>query len=203
MSTDLLKDYFARDLSEAEMRRLSAQLEDGEDNALRFAALAEAAFVALRIPHGPGSQGGPAAGHGLGATIKGLGAAAKALVLLAGGTATVLAVAWHARHRHPPETPAVAPAAAAPKAVALAVPGFASLGIDVGLPQRGLVTVTVLDRKGTEVALIFAGVLDAGGRRFNWNGRLANGSPARPGSYRIRVKSGPVEQDREIVIRKP
>jgi hypothetical protein len=199
MSTDLLKDYFARDLSEAEMLRLSALLDDGEDNSLQFAALAEAAFLALRIPEGQGPYGHGGIGKAVSA-LRGLGATTKGLILLAAGAAGLSALVWRAHGTATPVRQAqVAPAVST---VLAPTPTYTGLSVEISLPKQGLVTVTVLDGKGTEVALIFAGVLDAGDQKFSWDGLLADGNAAKPGHYRIQVRSGPVVRERDIVIKR-
>ena len=203
MSADLLRDYFERDLSEAEMRRLGRLLESGEEQALRFAKLAEAAFVGLKI-----SQGKP--WHGLGPVAKGLVA-----VVLSGGAAVAL---WTGMQRETVTVPPTSPVVQALETVVPTVPvralsaiakpiprqspvAYDGLSVVVKQPKAALVTVRVLNEDGVELKLLYAGVLDPGDRVFVWDGRLADGSLAQPGRYRIQVKAGAVEMIRKIDLK--
>jgi len=49
--------------------------------------------------------------------------------------------------------------------------------------------------------LLYEGLLPSGKWVFDWDGKFTNGQMAPPGFYRIQVESGPVVQNKTIVVR--
>jgi flagellar hook assembly protein FlgD len=92
----------------------------------------------------------------------------------------------------PPETAMTSPGSQA----------HSGLEVTVRQPAAGLVTVRVLKEDGTEAAFLYQGSLPAGQWVFGWDGKLADGSPAQPGSYQIQVTSGSVTRSKIVFIRK-
>jgi len=194
--SDLIQTFFERDLTPEESDQLARILENSGEESLRFASLGEAAYQATGLPahHWPGANpfapGSGAAGKG-GALLK--------ILLAAGG----LGAAWWAFHQPAPLTSvapnpveAVQPSLPnpVPKLVKPlpAVPGLEgrNLQVEVDVAHPGLVTVRVLDPKGTEVRHLYTGFLQKGGWRFTWDGLLSDGKSAPEGHYLIQVKSG-------------
>lgn len=202
---DLVHSFFERDLAPDESRELGRILESSEEEAMRFAALGEAAYLALglpahqwpggtRWPFHPGSAAGP--GHSL-----------FALVLAALGLGGL--AAWWLWPKTDLKTLAPAPAVeiAAPVPVskpasvrlesapavkplpALPGPEGKRLNVLVDLPRMSLVTVRVMDPQGVEVRHLYTGFLKPGRWSFTWDGLLSGGKSAPPGSYSIQVRS--------------
>lgn len=220
---DLAREFFERDLDDAEWRELGRQLEADDAIKDRFLDAAGAYYQGLGLPS-PAPPG--AAGGGLG----GWGGLALGLVLgAAGGGLGVWALrpqppdpppppsaaapaplpsapapARPARAPRPPE-PLPGPTLAPPPAAAggparEASPGFPGLAAVVELSRQGLVTARVLDSLGEERRLLFAGVLEPGRWRFGWDGRDEAGRPVQPGTYRIEVQEGRRILRREVVV---
>jgi hypothetical protein len=110
----------------------------------------------------------------------------------------------------PPPTPTLgsAPLPAALPAVtpvdALRQPhrSHSNLEVLVRRATPGQIEVRVLNPDGTQAVLLYQGLLQAGSWIFDWNGHLADGRPADPGTYQIQVESGPITQSKRVVIRK-
>jgi len=75
------------------------------------------------------------------------------------------------------------------------------LGVLVKQAVPGQARVTVKDGQGRELLELFSGTLPRGQRRFEWDGRLADGSPAAPGSYSIEVKRGGSVQRQQLTLK--
>ncbi len=78
---------------------------------------------------------------------------------------------------------------------------FSNLSVMVRRSSPGKVRVTVLKPDATTAVLLYEGPLKSGKWIFDWDGKLADGQMAPPGFYRIQVESGPVVQDKTIVVR--
>lgn len=208
---DLARDFFVRDLDDAEWAELGRQLaaEDAVND--RFLEQAGAYYRGLGLPE-PEQSGGP--GGALGG-LKGL-----AIGLVVGAAVGAGVARWLQRAPEPaapaaplpasvpteaPAVPAAKPApakapppepqptlapprgAAAPR---VASPGFPGLAAVVELSRQGLVTARVLGPDGSEVKLLFAGLLDPGRWSFGWDGKDEAGRTLPAGAYSIEVQEG-------------
>jgi flagellar basal-body rod modification protein FlgD len=72
--------------------------------------------------------------------------------------------------------------------VALAADGTARAGVELTTPADK-VTVEIRDANGLVVREMDLGRADAGIRRFDWDGKTDNGTPAAAGNYTISVKA--------------
>jgi hypothetical protein len=207
---DLARDFFVRDLDDAEWAELGRQLaaEDAVND--RFLEQAGAYYRGLGLPE-PKQGAGP--GGALGG-MKGL-----AIGLLLGAAAGTGATLWLRRAPRPEALVPAAPAAplptpeptplpraashpvpvqpqptlAPPRGAAVprvASPGFPGLAAVVELSRQGLVTARVLGADGTEVKLLFAGLLDPGRWSFGWDGKDEAGRTLPAGAYSIEVQEG-------------
>ncbi len=77
---------------------------------------------------------------------------------------------------------------------------YSSLSVFVHLTSPSPLAVRVLDTRGVQVFLLYAGSLGPGHWVFDWDGRLANEQPAQPGFYVIEVKSGYYSQRKTVQI---
>lgn len=92
-----MKEYFKRDLTDKEEDLLARQLAESPKTSLKFARLAEIAYLQTGLPHVGTRGGGP--GHGLGAGGSGATMTLKVLTaLVAGGSAVV----YFVRTQSPP-----------------------------------------------------------------------------------------------------
>jgi len=193
--SDLARQYFERELTEAEEERLAGEMASSPESAQEFLDCAASSYLATglpepvdpRIPKAPG-------GSGAGTWFK--------MGIL---TAVVGAGAWWWRMDRTAPTGSPAPAvpvqAIQPKIVlpapAAAVPipsperpRYEGLGVVIRMPQPGLVEVRVLDDQDRAVKVIYRGEVQAGEREFTWDRTLEDGREAAPGTYRIEVQSG-------------
>jgi hypothetical protein len=226
---DLLREFFKRDLSNAEEEKLAQQLASSPRHSMRFAKLARLAYVQTGLPNPSPHLGHAAASHLLGPmALKIVGG------LLAGSVIAV--VVWKA-HQAPVELkPSQAPVPALtttppprpptpvishPNTLPLKTLSPAPLTLPQGMvqplaydpnkkyegldlvverPSTGLVTVRILDASNKEVRLLFAGMLDKGKWDFQWDGKQQDGSMAEPGIYRVEVQSNGRILDKEIKL---
>lgn len=70
----------------------------------------------------------------------------------------------------------------------------------LGVREAGEVEVGIFDVQGRAVRRIFQGAVEAGTRKFSWNGRRDDGSRAEPGLYFYRFSRGGVAKSRRIVL---
>lgn len=75
------------------------------------------------------------------------------------------------------------------------------IGVLVRQREEGPAEVWVEDGGGRRVTTLFDGVLPAGERRFEWNGRRGNGAKAGPGSYEIVVKRPGGEKRKQVRLK--
>lgn len=212
---DLKRDYFHRDLTEAEEESLGREIAASPEAALRFAEEARLSFEATglpapRLPREPWAPG-PAFMVAVLAGVLG--------VMVVGGVwlvhqaqkpdPTALSVPVESTASSlpslEPESPAQAQAGSKVSAFITplpASPGARYEGLDVLVqrPSPGLVTVRVLDDQGREVRALYAGILQSGVWRFTWDGKVKAGLPAPPGSYRVEVQSGSDRHSREVKL---
>ena len=207
MAKDLVKDFFERDLSDAELEALQERLASSEE-ALRFSAEAErfhrglgaAAAVALKL-----AQAGKAGGFwstGLG--LAGKSAALKAVLVLAGGGLIALGGVQAYQAYHQPEGAPVAqalpqPVAAAPKPLAGARGKQVALKLDLEAPAR--VTAMVLDEEKRLVRDLGTRDMAAGPQRLVWDGYDDQGQVPRPGRYQVVLRWNGKEAGKWVELR--
>ncbi len=221
---DLAREFFERDLSDAEWKELGRQLAREDAVADRFLSSAQAYHASLGIPEpGSGPAGGGAGGLGLGPVGTWLGALVIGTVL--GGAVVHF---WF-----PAETPALppvpqqvqpaplpspspaqpsapskprlpqptlAPPPLSPSAPRVASQGFPGVSAVVHLASQGLVTARVLNAAGEEQRVLYAGVLEAGSWSFAWDGKDEAGSSLPPGRYSIEVQEGSHVLKKDVVV---
>ncbi len=206
--SDLIKDYFKRDLSPAEERRLLAALKS-EEAALRFSGEAGKTYARLApsqfwmafsaaLAHLRGAASGMA-GLWRGPALRA--ALASGLVLAAG------AGLWSLRQ----ERAALQSEAEAslPFKVSQALPAVRSprggagglLSVRVQLPQERRLSLKVLSEGGVTVRDFGTLKVRAGSGRFHWDGLKQDGSPARPGRYTLQVDFGTGKLERRLLLR--
>ena len=78
---------------------------------------------------------------------------------------------------------------------------YSNLSVVINRSTPGPITVRVLSPDGTEVVLLYQGLLQAGSWVFEWDGRLVDGQTAGPGTYQIEVRSGSIAQKKAIQIK--
>jgi hypothetical protein len=216
---DLIKEFFERELTEAEAESLGKQLQQSPEDALRFESGLEQHYLAtgLPIPQLPKGLGVLPGTGGMGA---GGWIALATTVILAGSV-----LIWKFWPQAPVEAPLkavndslstaqpvkslahiaaavkpVLPAAVVPQPVESTAEGE-ELSVVVGAQVQSLVTVRVLDSKGQEVRDLYTGFVQPGHWSFHWDGELTNGAPAPAGNYQIDVQNGAHHQTKVIRIK--
>jgi hypothetical protein len=76
-------------------------------------------------------------------------------------------------------------------------PFRAGTTFEVSVPRPTRTRLAVYDARGRRVAILFAGTLEAGTKRFRWDGRTEGGAPAAAGVYWVRL-----EADGRVLVRK-
>lgn len=201
--SDLLRDYFKRDLSEAEEERLSEELRSSESNSSVFLEQAQTYYehTLSKAPQTPFWK--------------------RPLFAFLGGVLTTtfcflifLFLAGRGDHGSTPastdETRATVPSAIQPRPVAKTPDrpkveltlssskpqawqqGRTYNGWNVVVHQTAecLTTIRVLDAAGHEVKALYAGFLKPGAWVFEWDGRDKSGQRVAEGSYTIEAQSG-------------
>jgi hypothetical protein len=207
---DVVDKFFREDLTEAEEQALSDALWTSDEHALRFGGLAEEAYARYGLPEP--SSAGPGAG------ASSLGTWGVVLLVVVG---TALYCLRKPAEVPPPEPVVVVPSAAPlaegrPKAPAVkpkprprpAVPAptvppatsYTLLKVVVTQDATGPVVVRVLSPGGEEVRRMYDGTLAAGQWAFRWDGKLADGMMARPGTYTIEINNGRTVQTRKVLV---
>jgi hypothetical protein len=79
-------------------------------------------------------------------------------------------------------------------------PVFSSLSVVVHRAQSGPVQVRVTDPSGQQIIVLYNGDLQPGSWAFQWDGKLNDGDPAKPGFYWIEVQAGAFQQRKSIQI---
>jgi hypothetical protein len=214
---DLIEQFFARDLSEAEQEALSKLLQESPEAALKYERLLERNYLATGLPQPilpKGLTTFPKTGGSLAGKSLLLKLLAVGLAAVAGG---LLWKFWHktnmavpAAIQQPiqqviqkPSIPAVIQKKLAPVQPLAAGPSQEGqeLSVVVNTAQKSLVTVRILDRSGREVRALYTGFVDPGHWAFQWDGLLENGQPANAGDYRIDVQSGATHLSKDIQIK--
>lgn len=212
MSAELAKAYFERDLTDAEEQSLADWIASSPEAALELAEHARKAYVATGLPTpdwGSTASGSAALRGGI---LKGL-----ILGLVLSGAVWLAWLRPVAQEAPVPDplssvpVSAVPPAPAARKIPSHPAPTLApqpyvptrrydGLAAIVRQEAPSLVTVRVLDGKGGEVRLLYAGMLPRGEWTFEWEGLLQDGTPAPEGTYTVETQSGRSRLQKQVVI---
>lgn len=210
---DLAREFFERDLDDAEWQELGRQLEAEDAVKDRFLERAEAYWLSLGPTPGGGGALGGLKGLGLGLL---LGAAAGGGGVWLWRTPPLAAPVEPAPVAVPaPTAEAIRPRAAAtlpptpqplaspPRADApprQASPGYPHLAAVIELDAPGLVTARVLGPDGQERRLLFAGLLDPGRWSFGWDGKDEVGRLVEPGAHIIEVQAGSRVMRKQVLL---
>lgn len=211
--TDLIQEFFTRDLNESEHEELSKLLEKSPDAALRYEKLVEQNYLATGLPQPtlPQSLQSLPQGEGWVSRVGWAKFAAVGMVILGGAL-------WKFWTEFKTEYPLPSP-----QVQALQVPhpiisvvkkpvstrslaiepiqGGQELSVVVDVPNKSLVTVRILDAGGREIRNLHTGFVDPGRVTFQWDGLLENGESASTGFYRIDVQSGVTHLSKGIQIK--
>jgi hypothetical protein len=214
--TDLVQEFFTRELTEAEHAALSKLLEASPDAALNYERLLEQNYLATGLPQPtlpqglqtlaqPGTGGLASWGGAIKVLLVGLTAAGVVLWKFwpQPKASTPMPIPQPAIHRtveKPMAAPVHKPAPVQPLAAGPAQEGQ-ELNVVVAAPQRSLVTVRILDASGKEVRALYTGFVEAGRWDFKWDGLLENGEAAGAGDYRIDVQTGAAHLFKDISIK--
>lgn len=209
--SNLVEEFFKRDLTEAEAQELEGLLEKSPEDSLRFGQNLEQQYLSLglTVPAIPGHFGPalPKAGWGL---LKSLLAAAT--LTGAGLLAWTLWPKPAAVISVPSPKTALPQTLSRPKAKLPAPPveilqrltGTSQegnrLSVVVELDHAAPVQVRIFDPFNREVRALYQGNLQAGKWSIHWDGLLTDGSKAPSGNYRIQVQSGTTEMSKNVVI---
>lgn len=215
---DLVKEFFERDLTEAEHEAMARLLEQSPEAALDYERRLEQYYLATGLPQPTLPQSLrylPKTGGG--GWISGSGwIKLMALGLAMGGalwkfwpaTKVEIPVTVHPQAaRQVPVEPAlrsVRPEAGRPLPFHPAAGGLQEgkeLSVVLDAPRKSLVTVRILDDRDKEVRDLYTGFVQPGRWAFRWDGLLENGEPADAGRYRIDVQSGATHLTKNIQIK--
>lgn len=211
---DLVAEFYSRDLSTAEAAELELIFENSADEAERFAELGLAEYKSMGLPE-------PRWKSGRGGAWK------WPLVLLfaAGGAWAFMPAPKQGRPdlslegeafsmEHAPTRAIqtlpviralepISPRTKLTRKVPDETKRGRRLGVLVKQAVSGPARVTVKDSQGRELLELFNGTLHKGERRFEWDGRLADGSAANAGDYSIAVQRGKSLQIKQLSLKKP
>lgn len=213
--SDLVQEFFKRDLSEAEHEALSKVLEQSPEAALSYQSLLEQNYLATGLPQPTLPKGLQTLPHIGGGGLAGNSTLLKFFLV---GLATTGVALW----KFWPQSKAIAPNAIQkvvskpvipsvihrvkpllpfkPVAAGAAQEGQ-ELSVVVNTPQKSLVTVRILDSKGQEIRALYTGFVESGHWAFQWDGLLQNGQAAEAGNYKIDVQSGAAHLSKNIQIK--
>ncbi len=226
--SDLVNQFFLRDLSLAEEEALDSLLGSSLEDANLFAdraAQAYARFDLLEPNDEPDSRLGPEPNAGPDSGPETGSKADKGLWRLWGFGLIVLGLAaglyeWRQYASVQTETPGMTttqgvPAPAdipvsapsqeikkTPSAKASGVKTISRLKINVQVAQAGPVTVWILNGSGFLVKTLYQGSLAAGDYAYSWDGRLENGQKAPAGAYRVETHTGSMVKTQNFLIQK-
>lgn len=224
---DHIEKYFRGELSKAEYGALAKQLASSGETADRFIEKAEAVYFQYGLPD-PGGHGG--GGHyfktvwGKLLLVVAAGAVAVGYRWMRAENPQiprpVSALTPVVKLTSKPEQPVVKPPLPAEKTAARmprekpasvapekAPPGsgietdYHKLSVVVEQGNDGIVAVKVLGPDGSEVRRLYEGPLESGRWAFTWDGKLDDGRPAAPATYRIEVKGDSGSEDQEVILR--
>ncbi len=217
--TNLVNEFFNRNLTEAEAQTLEELLGKSPEDALRFGEKIKQEYFAmgLTVPEIPRHWGLP---HGT-APLSLLKAAIAAALLAGAGalgwhfwkpTSPLKSTATMPSQSAPQLVPALPPLAVKPQAALppppLEIPerlGGASeegnrLSVVVELDKPAPVEVCILDPKDQRIRTLYQGSLPEGKWAIHWDGLLSDGSKAPTGNYHILVKSGATQMSKNVSV---
>ncbi len=212
--TNLVDEFFKRNLSESESQDLDQLLEGSPQEAGRFAERMKREYFSLGLP-------APQLPKHLAHSSSAAGLSPLVSTLVAGGLLSAAALTWWlwpepkaailAPSAPAPLVATVAPAPqtrtlpalpppAIPQAVTSSTEAGNRLNVVVDLDAQAPVKVCVLDPKDQSVRVLYEGTLPAGKWSLRWDGKLTDGSRAPAGDYRIEVESGAHRMTRTVSI---
>lgn len=210
MAKDLVKDFFKRDLSDAELDALQKRLASSEE-ALRFSSEAErfhrslgaAVVAALALKLAKVGKGG-SLWSGAGVSAAGKALALKTVLVVAGaGVVSVGAVQAYKTYTKPVPLPVVetvtAPPAPVPAPVAPKHGNQVALKLDLQVAAR--VSAMVLDEQKNLIRDLGTQAMDAGPHRLVWDGYTDDGQVPAPGRYQVVVRWNGKEAGKWVELR--
>jgi len=224
-----MKEFFERDLTDAEEDELGRQLASSPKNSMRFAKQAKIFYSRTGLPRVArpwhsrlGLDGGTMTLKIVGSVIAGSAMVVTALYLTHKPAVKPISapVPTAVSAPTPLATRAVAPQAPVPTRSVAQAPVLGAMqkpnmvkplaydpsakyeGLDLIVERKtpGIVTVRVLDSAKKEVRLLFAGFLDQGKWTFEWDGKLSNKDYAQAGVYSVEVQSGKEVLAKQITL---
>jgi hypothetical protein len=217
--TNLVDQFFQRNLSEAEAQSLEELLGRSPEDALRLGEKMKQEYLAmgLPLPTLPKHFGPSLPGTGLpllksallAAVLAGAGAftwwfwskpALQATVPLASVEKQALPETLPREVLARPQDKLPPPPLEIPQRLTGSGVEGNRLSVVVELESPAPVEVRILDPKDQPVRTLYQGNLEAGKWAIHWDGFLADGSKAPGGDYRIQVKSGSTEMSKNVSI---
>lgn len=208
--TNLIDEFFKRDLTEAEAQALENALESSPLDALRFGELMKGEYLGLGLPD-PGAALPLPSPAPLALTK----AAVALTAVLAAGTAAWWF--WPASKlvSIPPSITTEAPKSVSkpralpppplviPERLNVSSPEGNRLSVVVELAKPAPVKVFIQDKRGQVVRSLYDGKLEAGKWSLRWDGLLADGAKAPSGDYLIQVESGSHKMAKNVSVSSP
>jgi hypothetical protein len=210
--TNLVDEFFKRNLTESESQDLDQLLEHSPQEAGRFAERMKQEYFSLGLP-------APQLPKRLAHSGSTAGLSPLVSTLVAGGFLSAAALTWWfwpeskasilapsapapvaATVAPPTRTLPILPPPAIPQAVTSSTEAGNRLNVVVDLDTQAPVKVCVLDPKDQSVRTLYEGTLPAGKWSLRWDGKLSDGSRAPAGDYRIEVESGAHRMTRTVSI---
>ncbi len=209
--TNLVNEFFSRNLTEAEAQSLEDLLGNSSEEALRFGEKMKQEYLAmgLPVPMIPKNFGLPHPALSLTklallATTFSAGILAWSLwpkaVLETAQTATPLEKVVIPATLSRPKVILPPPPLQVPQRLTGSTAEGNRLSVVVELDKPAPVEVCILDPKEQTVRTLYQGSLAPGKWSIRWDGLLSDGSQAPTGDYRIRVKSGATEMSKNVSI---
>jgi hypothetical protein len=217
--TNLVDQFFQRNLSEAEAQSLDELLGKSPEEALRLGEKMKQEYLAMGLPL-------PTLPRHFGPALPGTGLPLLKAALLAAVLAGAGAFTWWFWSKPAPQSsvpfasvekpdlPEIPPREALPRPEAklppppIEIPQRLTgstvegnrLSVVVELESPASVEVRILNPKDQPVRTLYQGNLEAGEWAIHWDGFLSDGSRAPGGDYRIQVKSGSTEMSKNVSI---
>lgn len=212
--TNLVNEFFNRNLTEAEAQSLEELLGNSPEEAIRFGEKMKQEYLAMGLPIPTIPKDFGLSHQVLSLTKLALLATTLSPVILVWSLwpKKVLEISQTTTSSAPMEKVVVPAALSRPKTILppppLLVPqrltGSSSegtrLSVVVELDKPAPVAVCILDPKEQTVRTLYQGNLSPGKWSIHWDGLLSNGSQAPTGDYRIWVKSGTTEMSKNVSI---
>jgi hypothetical protein len=217
--TNLVDEFFQRDLTEAEAQSLEELLGKSPEDALRLGEKMKQEYLTmgLPLPALPKHLAYPLPGTGLpllkaaflAAALVGAGTLAwrfwpspalQTTLPLASVEKPAVPPALSQEIIHRPEAKLPPPPLEIPERLTGSSAEGNRLSVVVELDNPAPVEVRIFDPKDQPVRTLYAGNLEAGKWAIHWDGLLSNGSRAPGGDYRIQVNSGSNEMSKKVSI---